>query len=117
MNFKEFWNALQDELKHEKEFMTLQQRKEFKAHFERNTHDELMVRVTPKHGEPRGPIASNEFEGIWNNAKDRSRETRFVNEKGRLESYSTKKEEIGKSIQLSYITKLIDHIVKDQDMK
>jgi|APSaa5957512535_1039671.scaffolds.fasta_scaffold02147_1 hypothetical protein len=117
MNFKEFWNILQGELKKKKEFMTLKQRKKFKAHFEYNTHGELIVRVTTKYGEPRGQIPSNEFEGVWNNAKGRSRETRFVNEKRRLEPYQTKKGGIGKSMNVSYITKLIDHIVKDHNMK
>jgi hypothetical protein len=71
----------------------------------------------PEAGESRGPIQSNEFEGVWDNVKGRSHETRFLNEKRRLEPYPKKKGGIGKSMHVSYITTLIDHVVKDQDME
>ena len=108
---------LQTELKQEREFMTLKQNKKFNARFERNMHRELVVRVILEHGEPRGQIPNNEFEGIWDNSKGYSRETRFVNKGGRLGSYPKKKGGIGESMNVSYITKLIDHIVQDQDME
>jgi len=117
MNFNEFWKKLQNELKQEKEFKTLKQKKKFNAHFERNVHGIPFVKIITGTGEPRGPIQSNEFEGVWDKAKGRSRETRFVNEKGRLESYSRKKGGTGKSIQVSYTTTLIDFVVQNQDME
>jgi len=117
MNFNEFWKKLQNELKQEKEFKTLKQKKKFNAHFEHNLHGVPIVKLITETGEPRGHTKSNEFEGVWDNAKGRSRETRFVNEKRRLEPYSKKKGGIGKSMQVSYITALIDFIVQDQDME
>jgi len=117
MNFNEFWKKLQNELKQEKKFKTLKQKKKFNAHFEHNAHGVPFVKIITETGEPRGPIQSNEFEGVWNNAKGRSRETRFINEKGRLEPYRKKKGEIGKTIQIPYITTLIDYVVQDQDME
>lgn len=117
LKFDEFWNMLQIELKQEKQFTTLKQNKKFNAHFERNMNGNLIVRVILEHGEPRGQIPHNEFEGIWDNSKGRSRETRFVNDGGRLGSYPKKKGGIGESMNVSYITKLIDHIVQNQDME
>ena len=114
MNFKEFWKILQVELRHEKEFLTLKQNKKFKAYFERKLNGELAVRVIPESGKLRGPIPSNEFEGIWDSARGFPRETRFVNRHGRLGSYQRKDGKIGNSENVSYITKLIDHIVQDQ---
>jgi len=118
MNFKEFWYDLQVELKQEKELTTLKQHRKFKAHFECNKHDELMVRVTPEHNEiQRGPIPSNKFEGIWNSVKGNPRETRFENKNIQLEQYPKKGGGVGKSMQIPYITKLIDHIVQDHDLE
>ncbi len=116
MIFNEFWTLLQDELSHEQEFATLKQGKKFKARFEINTNEEKVVIITPEHsGTQRGAIPYNEFEGIWNNVKDNvSREDRFVNPNT---SYTTKDAKISNSIQVSYITTLIDHIVKDQSMQ
>lgn len=117
MNFKEFWNLLQVELKQEKEFLTLKQNKKFKAKLERRNNGNMEVRVTTEQSEFQRPIPYNEFEGIWDNAKGLSREMRFVNKNRRLESYSTKRGGIGKSMNVSYITKLIDHIVQNQKME
>ena len=116
MNFKECWKKLQHELKQEKEFRTLKQKKKFTAYFETNTRGISAVRIITETGAPRGPIQSNEFEGVWDNAKGHSRETRFLNEGRRLEPYSTKKGGMGKSMQVSYITTLIDYVVQNQDM-
>ena len=117
ISFKEFWVLLQDELKQEKEFTTLKQDKKFKARFETNKNGEKVVIITPEHSEiQRGAIPYNEFEGIWNNVKDRSYETRFENYND-IKSYTRKDDEIGKSMQASYITALINYIVKDQNME
>ncbi len=117
MAFKEFWVLLQDELKQEKEFVTLKQSKKFKAYFEKNKNGENVVIITPKHsGTRRGPIPYNEFEGIWNNVKYRSYETRFEKYND-IKSHIRKDDEIGKSMQVSYITALINHIVKNQNME
>jgi len=117
LNFNEFWTKLQSELKQEKEFKTLKQKKRFKACIGYNVSGKVTVFVTLENGIGRGQIRSNEFEGVWDNAKSRSRETRFVNEDKRLEPYVKKDGEMGKSMQISYITKLIDHIVENQDME
>lgn len=116
MNFEEFWSKLQSELKQEKEFMTLKQKKKFKARIDYNTYGKAMVLVTLENGTPRGQMRSNEFEGVWDNAKIHSYETRFVNENGRLGPYVKKDGDLGKSIQISYITTLIDYIVQKQEM-
>ena len=117
MNFKDFWDKLQTELKQEKEFVTLKQKKKFKARFESDSHGEFSVIVIPEQGKQRGRISSNEFEGIWDNAKGLSHETRFVNKDGRLEPYPTKKAETGKSIQISYVIALINHVIQNQNME
>jgi len=116
MNFQQFWNILQTELKQEKEFKTLKQKKKFTAVFEHNASGVPVVKIITEAGQPRGPIQSNEFEGVWDNAKGRSRETRFLNENRRLEPYQKKKGGMGKSMQVSYITTLIDFVVKEQNM-
>lgn len=108
---------MQTELKQEKEFKTLKQKKRFKARLEYTQKRDLVVCVTPKLGVPRGQIPSNEFKGIWDTAKKYSHETRYVNKNRRLESYSKQTGGIGNSFQVSYITALIDHIVKDQNME
>ena len=64
-----------------------------------------------------GQIPFNEFEGVWDTAKRYSRETRFVNKNGRLESYTKQNGETGRTVHVSYIIALIDHILKDQNMK
>ena len=116
MKFEEFWSKLQSELAVKKEFETLKQNKRFEASFERNRKGELFVQVILQDGNPRGSISANEFEGVWDTAKKYSPEERFVNKDGRLESYQTKKGEVGKSIQTSYTTTLINHIVENQEM-
>ena len=116
MKFEEFWSKLQSELAVKKEFETLKQNKGFKASFERNTLGEWSVHVIPQDGDPRGPISSNEFEGVWDVAKKYSPEERFVNKGRRLESYQKKKGGIGISRQVSYTTTLIKHIVENQKM-
>ena len=116
MNFDEFWKQLQSEIKQEKEFRTLRRRKKFTASFEISTRGIPAVRIITEDGAPRGPIKSNEFQGVWDNAKGYSRETRFLNKGKRLEPYPTKNKGMGKSMQVSYITALIDYIVKDQNM-
>ena len=117
MNFKEFWKKLQNELNQEKEFETLKQKKKFSAHFEQNRHGVPVLKIITETGKPRGPIQSNEFEGVWDNAKGRSRETRFLNEGRRLKPYPTKNGGVGKSMQVSYIVTLVDYIVQNQDME
>lgn len=117
MNFKEFWKILQVELRQEKQFLTLKQNKKFKAYLDRKLNGELAIRVIPESGKLRGPIQSNEFEGIWNSARGFPRETRFVNRHHRLGSYQRKDGEIGISENVSYITKLIDHVVHDQNLE
>jgi hypothetical protein len=116
MNFKEFWNTLQNELKQEKELVTLRQKRKFKACLG-YVKEELVVLVTPESSMiQRGRIPHNEFEGIWNDVKTYSHETRFVNKDGRLGSFINKNGKKGTSNNLSYIIKLIEHVVKDQDM-
>lgn len=117
MNFKEFWKILQVELRHDKEFLTLKQNKKFKAYLERKVNGELAVRVIPESGKPRGQISYNEFEGIWDNSKGLTHEMRFVNRHRRLESYQTKKGEVGKSKNVSYIITLIEHVVKSEKIE
>ena len=117
MNFKEFWKILQVELQHKKQVMTLKQNKKFTAYLERKLNGELIVRIIPESGKLRGPIPPNEFEGIWNSAKGFPRETRFVNRHHRLGSYQRKNGKIGSSENVSYITKLIDHVVQDQNLE
>jgi len=51
ISFKEFWVLLQDELKQEKEFVTLKQGRKFKTRFEKNKNGENVVIITPKHSE------------------------------------------------------------------
>lgn len=117
MKFQEFWKRLHAKLTQENEFKTLKQNKKFKVHLEYIKQD-LVVIVTPESSMiPRGQIPSKEFEGIWNNARGLSRETRFENNYGQIESYTTKKGKVGRSIQISYITKLIDCVVQDQDVE
>jgi len=117
MNFKEFWDKLQFELKQEKEFMTLRQKRRFKACLG-YIKQELVVLVTPESSMiQRGRIPYNEFEGIWNDIKSYSHDTRFVNKNERLGSFINKNGKKGKSNNLSYIIKLIEHVVKHQDMK
>lgn len=77
----------------------------------------MFVRVTLKSGQPRGQIPCNEFEGLWNTTKDLSSETRFVNIGGQLETYKKQDGGDGKTVHVSYIIVLIDHIVKKQIMK
>jgi hypothetical protein len=117
MNFKEFWKNLQDNLKHDKAFVTLGQKKKFNVYFEYNKNEEWVVRVIPESGKIRGPIHYNEFEGIWNDVKKYSIETRFKNKDGRLGSFINKHQKKTTSNNLSYILKLIQYIVKDQNMK
>ena len=117
MKFEQFWNALQLELRQEKEFTTFKQKKKFNARAEYNRNHELVIRVIPESGKQRGQIPSNEFEGIWDNAKGYSHETRFVNKGGRLDLYPRKNGGMGRSNNISYITRLIYEIVQDQDMK
>ncbi len=116
MNFEQFWKKLQLELKQEKEFTTLKQNKKFKVRLG-YVEDKLVVLITPHDSQiQRGRIPRNEFEGIWNNAKIYSPETRFVNKNKRLESFTNKNGTKGKSMQVSYIVTLIKHIVRNQEM-
>ncbi|MEC4848983.1 MAG: hypothetical protein RI100_07335 [Nitrosarchaeum sp.] len=117
MKFEEFWMKLQDELRHEKKFMTLKKKKKFNVRVGYNKQGRTTVFVTLETGIPRGQIRSNEFEGVWNNAKKYSPETRFVNKGKRLESYVKKNGDEGKSVQISYITTLINYIVQKQKME
>ena len=117
MKFEEFWKKLQDKLRQEKEFRTLKQKKKFKARVGYNKQGRTTVFVTLETGSTRGQMRSNEFEGVWDNAKSHSYETRFVNKGGRLKSYVREDGEIGKSMQVSYIVTLIDYIVQKQEMK
>ena len=116
MNFNEFWMRLQSELKQEKKFETLKRKKKFKAYLEYTRNEEYVVRVMPESGKIRGSIPSNEFKGIWNDMKKYSNETRFVNKDGRLGSFLRKNREKSNSMNVSYILKLVQHIVKNQKM-
>lgn len=116
MKFQEFWKRLHAKLTQENEFKTLKQNKKFEVHLE-YIKQELVVIVTPESSMIPRQIPINEFEWIWNNARGLSRETRFENNDRQIESYTTKKGEVGRSIQIPYITKLIDCIVQDQDME
>ena len=104
-------------IKQEKEFKTLTRNKKFKAclgYIKR----EKVVLVTPQRNQiQRGIIPHNEFKGVWDNAKRFSQDTRFVNKYGRLASFTNKNGTEGKSKNLSYIVKIIQHIVKNQEMK
>lgn len=91
MNFQNFWTLLQDELNQQKEF-TIKRKKKFKAYLKYNTHREPVVYITPKLGKIIDQISYNEFKGIWNNAKNSTRETRFINSGNRLNSYQKKVE-------------------------
>ena len=117
MDFDEFWKELRSELKQKVNLKTLKQNKKFSAHFDHNKKRDLFVSVRPEHGKPRGQIPYNEFEGVWDTAKAFPPETRFVNKGGRLEAYTKQDNEIGKTVHVSYITALIDYIVKDQSME
>lgn len=117
MKFEEFWKKLQDELRQEKEIRTLKKKKKFKVRVGYNKHGRTTVFVMLETGIPRGQIRSNEFEGVWNNAKRYSPETRFVNKDKRLEPYVKKDGDEGKSVQISYITALINYIVQKQEME
>lgn len=46
MKFDEFWKKLQNELRQEKEFRTLKQKKKFTAFFEISTRGIPAIRVT-----------------------------------------------------------------------
>jgi len=117
MNFNEFWKNLQDELKQEKEFVTLRQNKKFKASLG-YVKKELVVLVTPQSSMvQRGRIPRNEFEGIWNDIRKHPSETRFENKHGRLGSFINKNGKKGSSNNLSYILKLIQYLVQEQEMK
>lgn len=117
MDFNEFWKKLQDELKQEKEFVTLRQNKKFKASLG-YVKEELVVLITPQSSLiQRGRIPRNEFEGIWNDVKKHPFETRFVNKHGRLGSFINKNGKKGTSNNLSYILKLIHHMAQEQEMK
>ena len=117
MKFEEFWKKLQSELKQGKKFTTLKRKKKFRARMGYNKHGRETVFVTLETGSTRGQMRSNEFEGVWDNAKSHSYETRFVNKNGRLKSYVREDGKIGRSMQISYIITLIDYIVQKQEMK
>ena len=117
MDFDEFRKELQSELKQKVNLKTLKQNKKFSACFEHNKKGDLFVRVMLEYGKPRGQIPLNEFKGIWDTAKVSSHETRFVNKGGCLEAYTKQDGGIGKTVHVSYITALIDYIVKDQSME
>jgi len=113
MNFDNFWKLLIEELNSERKFVTLDRKSEFHAYSELNSNKEIVIRVMTTKNKLRGQIPSNEFKGVWNNAKDRSHDTRFINNDGVLESYITKDRSVGKTLNLSYITKLIHYVVND----
>lgn len=117
MDFQEFWKILKAELSPDKKFKTLSQGKKFNAYFDHNKKGDLFVQVILDSGKPRGQIPFNEFEGIWDTAKTRSRETRFVNKGGRLASYVKQDGEIGETVHVSYISALINYVVKNQNME
>ena len=116
MNFQEFWNKLQSESTPQKEFKTLTQNKRFKAYFESNRKGEPLLRIMTDNGKIRG-IPHYEFNGVWDNVKRYSNETRFVNKSKRLEPYHKRKGGMGKSMQIAYIVKLIQYIVQNQKME
>ena len=87
------------------------------AIIERNRNSELVVRVMLESGNSRGAIPRNELEGIWDNVKIHDKESRFVNKSDRLNLFPNKRGGNTRSQNRSYILKLIQHMVGDQDME
>lgn len=112
MNFKMFWNILKNELGKEKEFKTLARKKKFTAKFQYNNNREAHIIITVN---SKRTVERREFKGVWDNSKTHLRKTRFKNIK-ELKSYTRQDGKLGKSVHVSYISSLIDHIVKDENM-
>jgi len=103
MRFQEFWRMLSVELGAGKKFKTLKRLKPFEAWLS----EANAVTVTPRStGEPRR-IPAGEFQGMWEIMKGDMRSERYVNTDGRYYSFWSS----------SYINKLIDHVVGDQNME
>lgn len=107
-----FWNILKKELGKERKFKTLARNNEFTAKFQYNENREAHVTITVN---SERNVERREFEGVWDNSKIRLRKTRFENIK-ELESYTRQDGKEGKSPHVSYITSLINYIVKDENM-
>lgn len=67
--------------------------------------------------DPRSPISVNEFEGVWNYVKNHpnSNLDEITNEE--LNSYKTDEYEPARTINVSYIKVLINHVLKDQKIE
>jgi len=103
MKFQEFWRTLSAELNAGKTFRTLKRLEPFEARLS----EAGAVTVTPQStGEPRR-IPVGEFQGMWEIMKNDMRSERYVNRKHRYYSFWSS----------SYINRLIDHVVGDQDME
>lgn len=132
MEFQVFWIQLQDELEYveledenlrqeelrqDQKFKTLKQKKPFAAYFSRNGQEELFVRIMIGDKDPRGEIRVNEFEGVWNNVKKYPHLKLDKIKNKLLVSYKRKYGETGTTINVPYITALIQYIVKDQGIE
>ena len=103
MDFKEFWNKLSVELRHAREFSTLTQQKIFEVQMTcRDT-----VTIIPRSTGIKRDIPMDQFHGMWDIMKNDIRSKRYVD-------YNKRYYEFWSS---SYISTLIDHVVKDQRME
>lgn len=118
MDFEEFWDKLIVELQTKDDFHTIERGNEFRAHII-DESGEKQISITPASGTTRGSIPKNEVEGVWNNiawCQDEG-DGRYKNKFNRLVGYVTKKGKQGKSMQISYISALIKHMVEQQGMQ
>ena len=103
MNFQQFWKKLFVELKQNKKFKTLKRSKLFDA----DIIDYQTIIITPNHTKKPRKIKINEFQGMWNIMKNDIRSERYINSKKRYYSFWSS----------SYISTLIDYVVKGQNMQ
>ena len=103
MDFDEFWIRLAMKIGCGSTFKTLVYPSEFKAIMKEPGE----VVVTPRSsGDPRVAY-KKDFRQMWGIMKNNIRSERYVNRDGRYDDFWC----------MSYINKLIDHIVGDQDMQ
>ena len=103
MRFEQFWKELVTELEHNKKFKTLKQKKSFEANFVDND----VVMATPNSTKYGRRIQIKEFREMWNIMKDDIKSERYAGTKQRYHGY----------LNSSYVSALIDSVVKDQDMQ
>ena len=103
MRFDQFWKELAIELEHNKKFKTWKQKKSFEANFADND----AVMATPNSTKLGRRIQIKEFREMWNIMKDDIRSERYIGAKQRYHRY----------LNSSYVSALIDSVVKDQDMQ